>query len=154
MIHYAGSQLAFNYPAQWSRYEYSVVAHYSSLIVYLSSDRLHDPCTRTSIVCTQPIERLGAGGVLIKWWAGSFPGWTLADYSGTSTTIASRPAKVLTEPAGNCFGLAARVTVSAYIERAVPANYYGMLACANGPNVGAIERQVMTMLATVRLIQP
>jgi hypothetical protein len=155
--HYVGSQFAFTYPAQWSHYEYSAESSFSSAIVFLSTGRLHDPCTRTAstTACGWPVDRLGIGGVLVEWSANAFPLWTLAAERGTSTTIAGRPAKVRTESPGRCASLGAQVTVTAFIERALNSyNWYQMLACVNGPNEGVAERQLMSMLATVRLIQP
>ena len=154
--HYVGKRLAFTYPAQWLHYEYSVVSSFSSAIVFLSTEGLHDPCTRTATTtsCGWPLDRLGTGGILIEWSANAFPGWTLAAERGTSTTIAGRPAKVRTESPGDCASIGAQVSVTAFIERPLNTyNWYQMLACVNGPNAGVAERQLMTMLATVRLIQ-
>lgn len=154
---YAGSQLAFGYPAQWMRYSFpDGPSTFSVPILYLSTDRLHDPCTVTggNTDCTEPIGRLSAGGVLIAWSADGAPGWTLARLTGTSTTIATRPAKVRTEVPGDCVGVGGQVSITAYIDSGDAEHWYEMDACVNGPNAVAGQRQVMAMLATLQVLHP
>lgn len=52
---------------------------FSGLIVFLGTDRLHDPCQRTAgaqvatVSCGDPVSQVAPGGVLVRWDEDGFP---------------------------------------------------------------------------------
>src|SRR5674476_391170 len=58
-----------SHPAAWRSYPFEAMGSLGGTIGFLSSDIVHDPCTRTasSITCGAAVERLSPTGVLIRW---------------------------------------------------------------------------------------
>ena len=100
LAHYDDATLAFDYPGSWTPATFTEVSSFSTSIVFMSTDRLRDPCTTsrtattTTTSCDWPLTKLGNNGVLVQWSEHGFPGWTMSVAKGTETTIAGRPAKV------------------------------------------------------------
>ena len=146
--------LAFTHPASWTPRKYDIVSSFSSAIVYLSNQPLHDPCTRTrlpggalEISCGHPLTHLDPGGVLIEWTREGFPNWRLSDAPGTPTRIAGRPSRLAIRRPGRCASLGADETILASISRP-SGNRYQLLACLRGPGLATSEQQVGQLLAT------
>ena len=151
---YHDDVLTFSHPASWTPRRYEVVSSFSSAIVYLSNQPLHDPCTRTrlpggglSISFGHPISRLAPGGVLIEWTREGFPNWKLSDAPGVPQQIAGRPSRLAIRRPGRCASLGADETILASITRP-SGNWYQLLACLRGPSLATSERQVRQLLAT------
>jgi hypothetical protein len=151
---YHDDVLTFSHPASWTPARYEVVSSFSSAIVYLSNQPLHDPCTRRhlpggalEITCGHPITQLVPGGVLIEWTREGFPGWKLSRAPGVPQRIAGRPSRLDVRRPGRCANLGADETILASISRS-SGNGYQLLACLRGPGLAGSERQVRQLLAT------
>jgi hypothetical protein len=151
---YHDEVLTFDRPAAWTPHRYQVFSSFSSAIVYLSNQPLHDPCARTrlpggalQISCGHPITHLAPGGVLIEWTRESRPNWKLSDAPGVEQQIAGRPSRLAIRRPGRCANLGADETILAFISRA-SGNWYQLQACLRGPGLASNERQVRQLLAT------
>ena len=137
------------FPSAWRQAHYRKSSSFTDLLVYLTNERLHAPCTDGS--CGYPIDRLSPGGVLVSWSANGFPDWTLAHARGQVITVDGRPAKLLHDP-GACSDIGADVSVVVDIPRpAATENFYELVACARQPGAGTAERLVNRMLATTMI---
>jgi photosystem II stability/assembly factor-like uncharacterized protein len=155
LAHFSAYDLSFDYPARWRAYKYENTSSFSSVLVYLSTQGLHDPCTRsqsggnTSISCGQPLDHLNDGAVLVTWTSNGFPRWTIDGEKGNHTSIGGQPAVLRTDKPGDCAQIGGEETITATIARDAPSNFYRMVACLNGRNRAADERDVNAMLQSV-----
>jgi len=156
--HYHDQELDFTHPAAWTPHKYEVVSSFSSAIVYLSNQPLHQPCTRsrvaagTMISCGLPLDRLVPGGVLVEWSSNGFPGWTLDRAPGARQQLAGRPGRLAVERPGGCKDHGAEETITASIPRRSPAhNWYQLRACLRGPALDEHDRAVRQLLASTTL---
>ena len=122
-------------------------------IVYLSTVRVSDPCTRfpNGSSCTwYPVQSLGFGGLLVTWRVRSFPGWAFDPSRGRQLTLGGRLA-TLEEQAPNegCAGIGGARQVIVTIPNPVPMNWMEVDACLAGPDPSLAQGAVETMLATV-----
>lgn len=145
--------MSFDYPANWQAAQFEVLSSFSSLIVYLSSEQLHDPCQRTpnSISCSSPIGALPANGILVDWSRRSWIGWDFATVAGVPRVIGGRAAKVSHGVADEgCRAMGGEAEVIATIPD-IPANlnWTEMRACLRGPALAEMQEQVEAMLASV-----
>lgn len=157
---FPAARLAFRYPPWWRSYRYRETSSFSYLLAFLSTDRLHAPCTVTrtasvtSVSCRSPLSRLSPGGVLITWVAEGMPNHTLAMMPGRRTRIGGHPARVLAGAATDtCAQLGGAWQEQATIDRAkaLPsANLVAMSACVAAPGLAQARQDVKAMLATVR----
>lgn len=147
--------VSFSFPGSWTPYRYEWLSTVRSVIVYLSNEALHDPCepSGSSTTCGQPIDRLGAGGVLVSWTENGNPAWnfkTFEQAEGRRTRVGGRPAKLLVQTSGRTCGA---IDADELIEVVIPNgryNWYEMDACIRGPDVAKAEAQVTAMLHTVQ----
>jgi hypothetical protein len=148
--------LTFRHPAAWRTASYSTVGalHFHPLI-YLSSQRTHDPCSQqvSETVCGWPVGSLRPGGVLIVWENRGFPGWSLASEPGTPLRIGGRPGKESVSRPGKCAAIGADETIELAIKRPLPFNWTAFTACLRAPTA-ATERQIDTLLASTRFLTP
>jgi hypothetical protein len=144
--------ISFRYPTAWHvspaawRWRSSV----SSLVTYLSTDELHDPCSRTptTVSCSSPVGVLTPRGVLVSWTRNGLPRWSLARQPGRATTLGGHPAKVQIARPGACRYLQATETVTAQIALGPPGSSLQMQACLRGASAAG-ETRVLAMLATL-----
>ncbi|OGO59379.1 MAG: hypothetical protein A2V85_08580 [Chloroflexi bacterium RBG_16_72_14] len=147
--------LSFDYPGAWSDARFDVVSSFSSVIVYLSTAHLSDPCSRTtgSIVCNRnPVSALGPDGVLVEWSRRSFPGWVFDPTQGRRTSIGGRAATLeLVDPSeGTCQPVGGERELVVTIDDVIPDwNWTEMRACLRGPSLDDLQAQIEAMLATV-----
>jgi hypothetical protein len=145
------------YPATWFQLQQSSQSMVTTSIVWLSNQRMHDPCSSKATVggaveetCNLPLERLGKNGIVVQWLGGGLPrppGSSVLDVVGGSpTTVGGFPAKLATSTAGapNCEGIGATRVVTAVVD--VEHSPIWMTACLRGPHTGQLEAQVKTML--------
>jgi hypothetical protein len=153
---FSNGGVSFSFPASWTLYRYQwPPSTLRTIIAYLSNEVLHDPCqpSGSSTTCGQPIDRLGAGGVLVTWTENGSPAWnfkTFKQSEGRHVTIGGRPARLLVETSGRACG---SVDADELIEIVIPNgryNWYEMNACIRGPDVSTAEAQVKAMLHTVQ----
>jgi hypothetical protein len=73
---FTGSGLSFRYPSTWVARNYHVDSSLTDSIIFVSNQRMHQPCrTRhvprgVLISCGTPLKRLRPAGVLVSWWSG------------------------------------------------------------------------------------
>src|SRR3954447_26279223 len=88
---FQGKGVSFRFPASWTPHHFGTSSHFSRTIVDPSNEqpRLGEFCPPhdNSRTCSQEVQRLGPGGALVTWSADSIPAWTLAEASGTPTTV-------------------------------------------------------------------
>src|SRR6202035_4021464 len=144
------------YPAAWRAYHYSNdYSSFSSVIVYLSNVRLHDPCVThktpqaVTTTCGQPVDQLGPGSILVSWSANGFPGWSFAKARGTPIRVDGHRAKVLRKHA-TC-RIRADVEIDVTVERRAEDNWYLIRACIRGPGTARFGGQFNRLLDTARV---
>jgi hypothetical protein len=159
-VAFPAARLSFHHPRRWRSYHYQETSSFTYLLDFLSTDRLHAPCTvtrsasTTRVSCGSPLSRLSPGGVLITWVAEGMPGRTLATVPGGWTKIGGHPARVLSGVATDtCAHLGGAWQEQAVIDRAkaLPStNLLAMTTCIAAPGVAQAKQDVKDMLATVR----
>ena len=153
--HFDGEALSFDYPGAWSDATFDVVSSFSSVIVYLSTSPLSDPCERTpgSITCDRnAVAALGADGVLVEWSRQSFPGWTFDPTKGRLTTVGGQAATLeqVAPSEGGCGSIGGERELVVTIGDVPPNwNWTEMRACLRGPSLDRLQAQVEAMLGTV-----
>jgi hypothetical protein len=129
---YVNGPLNFTYPSTWRPQPYENVSNFTSVITYLSTDSLHDPCTRSTTAngrlttCGWPLAHLSAGAVLVSWTEGNGLGWKIDYEAGQSMTIAGRPGKLAVTQPGQCRQINGDETMTATIATG-GSSYYQML---------------------------
>jgi hypothetical protein len=160
MASFPMARLSFYHPRRWRSYRYRETSSFTYLLAFLSTGRLHAPCTVTRnasvtrVSCGSPLSRLSPAGVLITWVAEGMPGRTLSIVPGRWTRIGGHPARVLSGVATDtCAQLGGAWQEQAVIDRAkapASANLVAMDACIAAPGVTQARQHVKEMLATVR----
>jgi hypothetical protein len=154
--HFAGEVLAFEYPGAWGDATFDVESSFSSVLVFLSTAPLSDPCDRTanSFACIRnPVTALGPDGVLVEWSRQAFPGWTFDQTRGRLTTVGGRQATLeqSVPSEGPCQEIGGERELVVTIDDDTPdMNWTGMRACLRGPSLDQLQAQVEAMLASVR----
>lgn len=150
--------LSFRYPATWHRGTWDEVSSFTALIVYLSTGPQHNPCTIThspgvtSVDCTDPVDALPPGGVLVRWEDNGFP--DSFRKPKPNTTIAGHPAEEsVTSGPGWCASLGGAETITITIPRHQRDNFYEMDACLSAPDLSQHEAQISAMLRTLQLAE-
>jgi hypothetical protein len=149
-------ELSFEYPSEWEPATWSVQSTFESLVTYLSTEPLHDPCRRTadSVTCGEPLRRLSAGGVLVEWSHVGFPDadrHRLTAMPGSWTMVDGRRAKLAVDLLPVCRGVDADRSLLALIPVSPRGNYYALRACLRGPGLVRSERAVRRLLASTRI---
>jgi hypothetical protein len=159
MASFPMARLSFYHPRRWRPYQYRETSSFTYLLAFLSTGRLHAPCTVTRnasvtrVSCGSPLSRLSPGGVLITWVAEGVPGRTLSFVPGRWTRIGGHRARVLSGVATDtCAQLGGAWQEQAVIDRAkapTSTNLVAMDACIAAPGVAQARQHVKEMLATV-----
>jgi hypothetical protein len=149
-VSFSAVGLSFRYPATWRTGTWNDLSSFTALIVYLSTSRLHDPCTvgEKGLTCGDPMGTPLSGGVLVRWSADGFPGFRLPK---PNVTVGGRPALETKTSGGWCASLGGTQTITVTIPRDIPDNSYQMQACLSAPNLPQQEAQISAMLSTVRI---
>jgi hypothetical protein len=148
---FSGMGVAFHYPAAWRSGAWNDVSSFSALIVYLSTGRLHSPCTlkkssgRTTVSCGDPIRALAPAGVLVRWSENGSPNWHRPK---ANTTIDGHPATETRTTEAWCAALQGTEVISVVIPRLLAGNWYEMDACLRGPTQQAA---ISSMLKSVHI---
>lgn len=161
--HYSGGELSFEFPAAWNQASFEEQGSFSRVIVFLSTEALHEPCTTrvnsvgTETDCGWPIANgsLGSDGVLATWLGMGFPGWTFNPNNGTPGQIGGKTATVNDQVAPDeCTALGGVRWMVATIPRPDAAsNWYEMDACYAGPDLAPIRAQLQAMLDSVEWVR-
>jgi hypothetical protein len=151
---FSAGGVSFRYPAAWktSPAAWRWKLTFSSLVTYLATQPMHDPCSTSgnSTTCAPPFGALVPGGILVTWTHLGTPGWSLAKQPGKATTLAGRHARVQIARPGACRYLGASETVTAQVALA-SSNSVQMQACLRGSTAKANEARVLAMLASLRI---
>ena len=151
---FAASGVSFRYPATWkpSPAAWRWKLTFSSLVTYLATQPMHDPCSTSgnSTTCAPPFGALVPGGILVTWTSRDAPGWTLARQPGRATTLGGHRARVQIARPGACRYLGAAETVTAQIALTGSSSLQ-MQACLRGTTTKANEARVLAMLASLRI---
>jgi hypothetical protein len=148
--------VTFTYPSKWRLYRpVGDTGSFTTVFAYLGNIPLSDPCTRTpsSRSCAPfPFFSIPARIVVVRWSEDGFPVWTLRQAKGRSVRIAGRPAKLDIEHrrADYCPSNTSE-SIDATITRTVPGDWFEMVACLSGPNLGMRQAQILAMLRSVRI---
>jgi hypothetical protein len=144
------------YPAAWRTYSYSNDnSSFTSVIVYLSNVRLHDPCVthKTSqdvtTTCQQPVGHLRPRSIVVSWSANGFPGWSFAQARGTPIRVDGHRAKMLRKRATCRIHADAEIDVT--VQRRAKDNWYFVRACIRGPGTARLAGQFKRLLDTARV---
>jgi hypothetical protein len=145
--------ISFSYPASWHVGDQGFSGSLYSLVAYVSTQEVHDPCIRqpSTITCGWPITSLDPGNLVVTWGAGGSPGWQLAGQAGQSIEVDGHPAKLERSAFQTCVGIMADRSMTVTIYRG-PSNYFRMQACFREPLAADHEAQVLTVLRSVRLV--
>ncbi len=148
---FSGMGVAFRYPAAWRSGTWDDVSSFSALIIYLSTGRLHSPCTvtkkpgRTTVACGSPIRALAPGGVLVRWSENGSPDWHRPK---ANTAIDGHPATETRTSDAWCTALQGTEVITVIIPRLLADNWYEMDACLRGP---AQQAAISSMLKSVHI---
>jgi hypothetical protein len=143
--------VAFRYPAAWRSGTWDDVSSFSALIVYLSTGRLHNPCTvthhpdKTTVSCGNPIRALAPGGILVRWSENGSPSWHSPK---ANTSIDGHPATETRTTEAWCTALQGTETITVVIPRLLADNWYEMDACLRGPTQ---QPAISSMLKSVHI---
>jgi hypothetical protein len=142
----------FSYPAAWTARHFDVVSTFTTSIVFLSTQRLADPCRTAveqrgrTISCGEPLGRLSDSGVLVQWMSFSSPATSLAAQDGQALTVGGRRARSSAQPCNDIGGdRGRRVTVENGAH-----SFLIMRACWTGANDAQVSAQVDALLGSVR----
>jgi hypothetical protein len=143
----------FLYPSHWRVYHYQEASSFSTLVAYLSTVHVPDPCVRTptSISCGRPLNRLSDSDILVTWTENGFPTWNFASVKGRRIVVGGQPAKLQTVvgSVSVCPALT-QESLDLVINRRGTDNYWEMLACIRGPGLTGYAAHVMRMIRSVR----
>lgn len=151
LAHYGVSLLKFSYPASWTPTHFDVVFSFSDVEIYLSTMNLHDPCVRNggSFECSQPVDHLDPGAVLVSWERNGMPSAEGGPSVGApNTVIAGDPAAINIVKGTTLCNLGADEAITAEIARP-RLGKYDITACLRAPGLEANERAVLAMLNSV-----
>jgi hypothetical protein len=152
--HFDGEVLSFDYPGTWREATFDMVSSFSSLLVYLSTAPMADPCDRTPgmVACVRSaVSGLEPDGVLVEWSRRAWPGWTFDPAKGRSTVVGGRRATLEQLDASEvCAAIGGVSELVVTIDDPVPdQNWTEMRACLRGPSLDGLTAQIEAMLATV-----
>jgi hypothetical protein len=154
MQHFStGLGLSFDHPLAWRASRYEERETFYDLIVYLSNERLHAPCTTTHTngvtTCGDPIGNLAPGGVLVSWGNVGYP-HNGPEIPHPNARIDGQPAAIKVQRPGDCARIDGDETITADIARP-GGNHYEMVACLRGPNAPGNDTLARRMLAMTKV---
>lgn len=152
--HFDGEVLSFDYLGAWRDATFVMVSSFSTVLVYLSTAPLSDPCDRTpdSIACVRSaVSALGPDGILVEWSRRAWIGWTFDPAKGRPMKVAGRPATLEQfDPSQACRAIGGGRELVVTIDDPIPdQNWTEMRACLRGPSLDGLQAQIEAMLATV-----
>lgn len=156
--HFVAGELSFDFPGGWNQAFFDEQSSFSRVIVFLSTEPLHEPCTTransvgTETDCGSPIadNSLGSDGVLVTWLGMGFPGWSFDPNVGALGQIGGKAATVDDQAAPEvCKTLGGERWMVATVPRSEPYNWYEMDACYAGPDLSGVRAQLHAMLDSV-----
>jgi hypothetical protein len=157
------TQIRFAYPRTWNALPYNDGGLRSRSLIYLSTERLHDPCTSTTdgdttvVRCGSPISALSPDGVFAVWRL-TYLAKPLDALPGDPLLVGNRPARVLIATSGGyyegCRLLGGDESTTVWIAGRPTADAYTFTVCLRGPHISTAEHQVRVLLASTRFRHP
>jgi len=153
---YQNGPLSFSYPANWRPQPFMNISNFTAVITYLSTDRLNDPCSRTTApggvttTCGWPLKQLSPGGVLVTWSQATAIAWQIDREPGQPINIAGRPGKLAVNKPGGCRQVGGEETMIATIATG-GSSYYQLVACLRSPNQTVGEQQVRALIDSTQI---
>ena len=138
-------QVSLSVPSNWNVGEaWTQPSSFSNLAGSFSNQQLSSPCSSgpSTLACGPPLTSLQRGAVLVEVLQNGFPGWTLDDQAGSTTTVSGLPAKLAVETGAHdyCASLGADRTRSLLVAYpGAVGNYFDIEICSRGvpDSVGA-----------------
>jgi len=148
--HFSGSGMSFDYPAAWRAQTWKVSTARSSLVTYLSTQRLHDPCVHTPAGsrCGLPLDRLHGGGVFVAVTRYGSPGFDFARVAGRPRTIGGYRARIDARTHA-CDGIGAHIALAVTIATG-SSEYTIVVVCMRAPYLIANRALFDLLLGTVQ----
>jgi hypothetical protein len=151
--------LSFRHPVSWKPQHFNVQSSFSTAIVYLSNQPLHNPCVRKhlgpghfSVRCGEALDRLRPGGVLVQWSEQGFAGRTIDNAPGRPVTVDGLSGRLQTRK-NQCGRLGADHRMLLAVENPhLPDNWYELRACFRGPDSASTEAALRDMIASTRFV--
>ena len=154
--HFAESGLTFDYPAGWREFHYENTSSFSSVIAYLATVDVKDPCTRTpnSISCGAGYV-LAPGTLVVRVESASFPGFNILDVppGARPITVDGLPGYVEDVEVLGDTGATASRSWSIAMPGSVD-NDYRVTADVRTPNEGALLDLVDGIVKRIRYDPP
>jgi len=153
--------LAFEYPAEWRLYRYQMPTSFSTLIAYLATVPVHDPCTRTvtsestTISCNASSYALEPDTLVVRLESWGFPGFNILDADpggGARTTVGGLPAIRTVED--RAYSGPIRTITWTLARPGSVDNFYRITAELRGPDLDRLETQVDATVASLRYDPP
>jgi hypothetical protein len=153
--------LVFDYPASWHVYHYDMFSSFSTLVAYLATVPVRDPCTRTvtsestSISCNAISYALEPDTLVVRLESWGFPGFNILDADpggGARTTVGGLPAIRAVED--RAFAGTIRTITWTLARPGSVDNSYKITAELRGPDLDRLEAQVDAMVASLRYDPP
>jgi hypothetical protein len=155
------SGLAFEYPAGWQEFHYTVQSSFTNVIAYLATVDVPEPCATTvasdstSVDCEDRFT-LTADSVVVQVTGASFPAFDITQVPDDATvlTIGGLPGYVeTTGPDAAVPGVDRTVTWSIARPGSID-NYYMIEAQMRGPDLTRLQAQLDTLVASLRYDPP
>ena len=150
---FAEHGLVFEYPASWRVFHYQEVSSFSSLVAFLATVDVPDPCVRTAnrIDCGRNYP-LAPDSIVVTIRENGNPMFDMLDgrpAGGRPLTVGGLPAWL--EPQAEGAGIGSDISPRWTI--AVPGsvdNYYSIQAEIRGPNLVALQNQATALIDSIR----
>ena len=152
-VSYPTWRITLEAPPRWRSYQYPVP--HDSLIGYLSTAPLHDPCVRTttSTDCGQPIDHLTPDDLLIGWGTSGdvFTASVARLQGGARMVVGGRAARISVTAANEfCAGIGGDTSITVAVGSTSNADSHIAFRMDGCLGSDAGKSDVLTMLHTVR----
>lgn len=150
LARFSEAGLVFDYPASWHVYRYEMVTSFSTLLVYLATGPVRNPCTttvkgeNTSRTCKVESLDLGPDALVMRIEQWGAPGFNILETDpgdGVRTTVAGLPA--IKTDLGN--RVEWKLTMPGSVD-----NWYEIHAAMRGPDLDPLRAQVEALVASLR----
>ena len=152
---FVSGQFTFSYPACWTMRENVEGSMFSTVLVALSNQTMHNAChtmrsgSGVETNCGFPITTLRLGGVLVEMIEGGMPGWEFAREPGRHLVLGHHDARE--SVTRNLLGtLHANEEITVFIRSTIPDDYYEVVAFLRGPRMAADQSLLERILQSVR----
>ncbi len=150
------SGLVFDYPAGWRVYHFEETSSFFTVLAWLGTAEMHDPCSRTasSMECGAGYT-LDPGAVMVTIEAASFPGFDILDVPAGALPLTVDGLPGWTQ--GSETNAATGATAARMWAVARPGsidNYFSISASARAPDDAALLDQVDRIVRSIRYRPP